>query len=222
MHPVTILSRLVMFALTAAACLWLTSALGPWAAIPVWAAAITAACAAAAFMLHRQAPERITIINRIAGFFLPWGYAIGRGKLVPVVVESCLRWLLLGIAIVILAPQGLAIFNTTPPAPSAAYHPTPLMAGLLLLSWVTAAAILFRLLTFVITRSSPISAGTLPPIVALAGLLIASVMLTLLGRSAAMTWFALAMTAGPILLIGGGYGIVLLIMLTVGGKARWN
>ena len=219
MHPFTILNRLVMVAITAAACLWLTSSLGPWAAIGIWAGAIGLVCAATAFLLRLQPPERITLVNRFAGLVLPWGYTIGRGRLAPIVIESSLRWVLLGAAIIIVAPRGLSIFGI---APAAVYPPGPIMASLLLLSWAVVAALFFRMATFVVNRSIAVNSRTLTMTFGLAVLLIASVAVFLVGRSAATTWLALALTGGPVLVLGGGFGVVLLIVLTVGRNARWH
>ncbi len=227
MFRLNLLSRLPMFALTAGVCLWLAAAIGPWAAIPAWAGVIGSLCTLVAIIMHRQAPEKITMINRIAGLVLPWGYAIGRGKLFPIVLESSIRWTLLGIVIIALAPQGLASLSgfSSSPAPTAAaaaYQIGPVMMILLLASWLIAGAVLFRLLTFVLTRSGRIQPGLLAPIVGISALLVGSILLAACGTNPAMTWLALAVTGGPILFLGGAYGAFLVIVLTIGRNARWN
>lgn len=225
MRLFTLLARLPMFFLTAVACIWLTSKIGPWAAIPAWAGVIGTLCAVVAFIMHRQPPGKITVINRIAGMVLPWGYAIGRGTLFPIVLESSIRWTLLGIAIIALAPRGLASlsgFSSSPAPTTAAYQTGPVMMILLLISWLIAGAILFRLLTFVLARSGRIQPGLLAPIVGISALVVGSILLAAFGTNSGMTWLALTMTGGPILFIGGGYGVFLVIVLTIGRNARWN
>src|SRR5262249_38458976 len=94
--------RLLMIGLIALTCLWLASKTSALGAIGIWAAVIAAVCGGVALLMHVQKPGRITPINYIAGIVLPWGFAIGRGKLLPIVIESALRWLLVGVAVIIL------------------------------------------------------------------------------------------------------------------------
>src|SRR4051812_22532891 len=140
MRPLVILYRLLMFALTGVACIWLSRAVSPWAAVGIWAAGIGALCCAVALLMRLQKPGRVTVVNYLAGIILPWGYKIGRGRLWPIVVESWLRWVLLGVLLVVLTPHGLggitAIGREAPPAPAAEYHRSMTMTVLLLISWI--------------------------------------------------------------------------------------
>src|SRR3989442_716250 len=50
-------------------------------------------------------------------------------------------------------------------------------------------------------------------------MLVASIALSVFGNSVATTSLALAIAGGPPLLVGGGYGLFLVVMLTVGRNA---
>ena len=63
-------------------------------------------CCLVALGMHMQPMGKVGIFNYLAGIVLPWGYKIGRGKLVPIVIESWIRWVLLGAAVVVLAAHG--------------------------------------------------------------------------------------------------------------------
>ena len=151
-----LIQRLFIFALVGAACLWLTARTGPWMAAAIWSGGIAVICVLIALCMHAQAPGRITIVNRIAGLILPWGFAIGRGTLAPIVIESTLRWALLGAAFIVVAQRGMgAAFGLAPASSVTGYQPNPLVLGLLVLSWIIFAAVLFRLITANITRANP-------------------------------------------------------------------
>src|SRR5436309_1309216 len=92
-----VLSRLLMIGFAAYVCTTLTSRTAMWPSIALWALIMAALCGGVALLMKRQAPGRVTAINYLAGIVLPWGYRIGRGKLLPIVIESWFRWLLVGI-----------------------------------------------------------------------------------------------------------------------------
>lgn len=216
MSRYTILSRTFMILLTAFACTTLIARTGAWTAAGIWIATIGLVCGSTALVMRLQPPGRVTPINYIAGIVLPWGYAIGRGRLLPIVLESWFRWALLGGAIVLLAARSRAA--------AAAYHPGPVLTTLLLLSWIVMAAAALRLITHVLTRANdnPIPPGTFGPILAMLGLLAASVALTAFGHTPAHARLALLLTGAPVAVIAGGYGLMMLVMLTFGRHARWN
>jgi hypothetical protein len=213
LNPIALLYRLPMFALTIGACLWLTSRLGPWPALGAWAIGVGILCAASALLLFRQSHGRITWINSLAGQTLPWGYAMGRGRLSVILAESWLRWVLLGLATVILFPGGLSALSA---------DSGTVIAALLLSTWIIGAAVAFRLLAFLVSRSLRPSPATVVPLVIVTALLIASIGLAHFGTSDSAHLYALAITGVPVLIVGGGFGVVLLIFLTVGRKARWH
>jgi len=218
MHLYTILWRLIMFSLTAFVCVWLNKLVPAAAAIGIWAVGVGILCCLVALGMHRQPVGKVTVFNYLAGIVLPWGYKIGRGKLLPIVIESWIRWVLLGAAVVALTAHG---FDSLAPS---GYHRGPVVSTLLLLCWVIDAAVLFRIVTMLAIRANdnPLPPKTFPPILALFGMIVVSAGLVIFGHSAAADRIALLICGGPILLIGGGYGLFLLVMMTAGRKARWN
>ena len=56
------------------------------------------------------------------------------------------------------------------------------------------------------------------PFTALLGMIALSVALATFGHP----WGALAIAAGPIVVLGGGYGLFLAVVLLTGKNARWN
>jgi hypothetical protein len=203
-----IVSRVLMFGLTAVVCAWLTSKFGGLRAMGLWALALAVVCGGTALLMNVQPPGRITPINYLAGVVLPWGYKIGRGKLLPIVVASWLGWVVAGLAVIVLRTR----------------VPGVTMPAMLFASWIIAALVVLRLVTMILTRgnSNPIAPGTLTPIVALGALLIASIAMVIFGRSETWTNLALLLTGGPILFLGGGYLLWLGAVLTIGRNARWN
>jgi hypothetical protein len=223
-HPFKIISRLVMLCLTALTCTWLSKLTGAWIATACWAAILAVLCGGTALLMRAQAPGRVTPINYLAGIVLPWGYKIGRGKLPPIVLCSWLGWLTIGTAAIILTAQGCRPYGAGWSAHPATteYHRGSVVNALLFLSWVIDGAVLVRLVTVISTRSNPIPPGTLKPIAIITLLLLASIALAIFGHGAAQSNLALLLTAGPIVIIGGGYGLMILVMVTFGRNTRWN
>jgi hypothetical protein len=216
-----IVARVVMLAVTVGACRWLTSALGPWKAIGAWALGMAVICAGVALWLDRQPPEQITFVNRLAGYLLPWGYDIGRGKLIPIVITSWIVWVLLGggavFTIGVLARGGRA-GELSAEVPS---H-TTLLTVLLYLAWVIDGAVLMRLVSVSWVRQNPMPPSVIMVMLALTAMILGSAAIKMLGKSAAATKLALAISGGPPLVVGLGYGVFLLVALTMGGHTRWN
>jgi hypothetical protein len=201
-------SRLLMFSLTALACVWLMSRFGAWIAMGLWAAAMAAVCGGTALLMNRQSPERVTPINYLAGFVLPWGYKIGRGKLLPIVGASWLGWVVAGLAVIVLRTR----------------TPGVIVPAMLFASWMIIGAVVVRMVTMLLMRANanPLPPGTFAPILSMIALLVASAAFVVFGRSNAWTNVALLLAGGPIVLIGGGYLLWLGVMLTFGRNARWN
>jgi hypothetical protein len=218
-----IFCRLLMLGVTALVCLRLTSVAGPWLAVGIWVAGIGLLCGVVACLLRLQPPGRVGAINHISAFVLPWGFSIGRGKLLPIVLTSWFGWALLGAAVIVLNAHGYGLHGQGS-IDAAAYHRSGLMTILLLASWIIDGAVALRLITVVATRANdnPMPPGMLRPILAILALLAASITLTVIGHTAGQARLALLLTGGPIVVLGGGYGLWLLFMLTVGRKTRWN
>jgi hypothetical protein len=214
--------RASMIALAALTCIWLASTAGAWAAFGLWIGGTAVICGGVGFLMHAQKSGRVSFINYLAAWVLPWGFKIGQGKLLPIVIESWVRWVLLGIAIfVATAPN----FKHIPSAVAfTEYRPSATIMTLIALSWVIDGAVVLRIATMLVIRAktSPIGPGILRPTVGLALLMTASVVLWLIGHNAMWTTVALLLAGGPIVLIGGGYGLFVLFIVTFGRKTRWN
>jgi hypothetical protein len=93
--------------------------------------------------------------------------------------------------------------------------------ALLVLAWaVDAAALLYVAGVMLANRGS--RPGALLVVAGiLAGMIAASLLLWRAGNPAA-TKLALIIAGGPPLVIGVGYGLFVLLMVTVGRNARWN
>jgi hypothetical protein len=95
----TIIFKAFRVALGVGACLALASALGPWRGFAIWVGGMALICTATAMLMQRQPIGTMGFGNYLAGWTLPWGYRIGRGKLWPIVATSWMIWMLIGVAI---------------------------------------------------------------------------------------------------------------------------
>ena len=198
--------------LAVAVCLPLTANFGAQVAAPVWAAVMLVACTVGAVLLRTSEVGRVTWKNRIAGFLIPWGVRVSGGKLWPIPLVSWVVWMTIGGGVFTLTPgpgvEGLSSGDVR-------------SRVLLGLSWAVAGSVFGYTLVnlsrnFSINSSSGRTLTTLSAVVA--GLIVLSVTLHLFG----FTLFALVVTGGPILLIGGGYGLFVLAVLVFGRNSRWN
>jgi hypothetical protein len=152
---------------------------------------------------------------------LPWGYAIGRGRLLPIALTSWVAWVLVGGAsILVLANVHRAA--GTEPAPA---EDSTTVLILLLTSWLIDGGLLVFLIgraAMMRSASGRLNTSILKPMGFLAAMLAISVSMFLIGRTPALTLLALLVTGTPIVLVGGGYGLFIAVMLTFGRNARWN
>ena len=197
------LKNAVLLIAVAAAAYGLAAELGPSPALLACAAVSAVACVAGAFLLRTSGVGRITWKNRLAGYLIPWGCRLNRGKLWPLPVISWAVW---------TAVCGAAVLLRRDQPPLG-------MRAALVAAWLIDAAALVYLLG-TISQSTPGSrVGSLWKLVAvLTGVLCASVGLYLGGQATA----ALIVGGGPPAVIGGGFGVVLLIFATVGRNTRSN
>jgi hypothetical protein len=197
-----------LIALAVGICGELAARLNPWVVMAIWADAMAVLCSAAAWGLKNAPMGTITWRNKLAGYLLPWGYKLGRGKLVPMTLAAWVIWVLIGLGTVIL---------TAWPAGAAREH--PYTAVMTFLSWIVLGALAVRQIGLIPTFGSHSGRMSLLQSVAVVvALLVASAVLWLTGRAG----WALLVAGGPIAFVGGGYGLFLGVMLTVGRKARWN
>jgi len=193
-----------------------TARFGAVAAIAVAAVMLAAMCGAMGLAMWRQHVGQITLVNYLAPIVMPWGFRIGRGKIAFYMGESWLRWVLMAGGMIFLAARH---FN-----PHAAYHPGVVACVILFLSWVAVGEGALRLITNILTSANdnPLPPGTFPPIVGMIGIVLASAGLTLWGSSAGQFYAAMLLTVGPVAVLCGGYGLMLLVFLTCGRNMRWN
>ncbi len=197
-------------ALAAAVCVLLVRTFGTATAAAVWAGVSLVMAAGGVVLLRTSAVGRVTWKNYLAGYLAPWGVRVGGGKLWPIAVVSWLVWLAVGGGAFALTPE--------------AGEPTGgdiALRVLLGASWAVAGyALGYLLATRVRNFPAGSSSGRRLHLLAgvLAALVAASVALHLIG----FTLPALLVIGGPVLLIGGGYGLFVLVLVVFGRGARWN
>jgi len=94
-------------------------------------------------LLRFSGVGKVSWKNYLCGILLPWGYVIGRGGLLPIVLTSWIVWVLLGMATAVLlgASGGAGATIASPSAGTPTY-----VAALLFVVWgVCGAAILYLL-----------------------------------------------------------------------------
>jgi len=191
----------VLLTAVAAVAYGLTAEFGLWPAFLTCAAVSAVACVAGAILLRTSGIGRVTWRNRLAGYLIPWGWRLNRGKLWPLPVIS---WAVCGVA---------ALLRPVPDQPSLGVR------SALLAAWVIDAAAIVYLLGTIAQTTPGSRVGSLWKLVAaIAGLIGASAGLYLGGQTTA----ALTVADGPPAAIGGGFGLVVLILATVSRNTRWN
>jgi hypothetical protein len=210
------LFRPVMIVVGAAAAYGLATRLGPWAGLAAWAAITAVGCAVGAWLFHTSPLGRANWHNRVAVYFIPWGYRLGRGKLVPIAVAAWLIWMLIGVGAVVIEAWGGATAAGAGMAWTA-LGPHPVLAALLFASWCVYGAIVVWQLGFVIASIGTQSAMRLKFPGVCVGLTAASAALWMAGHPA----WALLVGGGPLAVVGSVYGIWIGLMLT-GGNKSWK
>lgn len=204
--------QFVLIAVAAAVCAWLVSQSGPLTAGVAWAAVALAACGVGTILLRTSPVGRVNWRNRTAAYLVPWGVRIGGGRLWPIPVVSWVVWMTVW--------AGAAVLTPGPGAdPLTGWEIAPRVG--LGAAWAIDGLALGHLLATLPQHFSAASRGgrSLLTIAAvIAGLIGGSLLLHLLG----LTPLAMLVAGGPPLLIGGGYGLFLVVLLTFGRGARWN
>ncbi|VTR94330.1 unnamed protein product [Gemmata massiliana] len=199
------LKRAVLLFAAAAVTCGLATEFGPWPAALSWATVSAIGCSTGAFLLRTSEVGRITWRNHLAGYLIPWGWRLNGGRLWPVPLISWAVWTAVGGAALLLQPV------EEPPAIWARVG--------LFTAWAIDTAVLMYLLGTIAQATSRSRVGSLRKILAvIIGVLGASLGLYLGGFTTA----ALIVAGGPTLVIGGGFGLVVLIFVTVGRNTRWN
>jgi len=172
------------------------------AALGVWALFCALACLVGAAAIASQPLETSTLAGRLGGLVVRWGFDAAGGRLPGAAAISWLLWCVLGGAVI--------AFTHGAGDPLRQGMVAAWAADLLGLGFVLAAA--------AARRGQGTVGALLPPAAVLAGVLVTGAALWMAGAR----WAALAVTAAPPVLVGGGYGPFVLVILLFGRNARWN
>jgi len=183
------------------------SRLPPLAAFAVWAVVMGGLCLLGVYLISRQPLETATRAGLVGYLVAHWGWRAGGGRLPGAAMISWLVWLVVG-----GAAMGI-------------YHGRgDIWRCLLVLSWLVLTLALMYLLGQMIIAQCELSFrpnGLFKLAAALVLILIASIGLSLVRQPWAQS-MALAIAGGPVVVVGGGYGLFVLLIFTVGRNARWN
>jgi hypothetical protein len=223
MHILIRLLKYLAWLALAAACATLATRFGPWKGLAAFALSMAILCVTVAGIVHRQPPQTITLANYLMGFILPWGYRIGRGKLRPIVLTSWTIWVLIGLAIALAINARIDASGIATSFPASSPRSATMMT-LLALAWLIDGGVLLRCVGLLTTSTNRAHmTRSLGPLMALLiAILATSIALVTLTNSPTAASLALLIAGGPPLLVGGGYGLFILVMLTAGRNARWN
>jgi hypothetical protein len=203
------LFKLIGWIVMGAAAAWIGRSFPLRTALLAWGALSGIMCAIGGFAIASQPVGTPTIFGRFGALFVQWGFRASHGRLVPAVLISWLFWIVAGSAVILMLSWRADRRQL-----------------LLALSWgVDALALLYVAGVILANRTptTPATPGSLLVLVAvLAGMLVSSLALWGMSGSPAAMRTALLIAGGPPLLIGGGYGLFVLLMMTVGRNARWN
>lgn len=186
----------------------LTHRFGPVIGMAIAAGAAAAASLVAALLLRWSPVGRVTWLNHLAGFFMPWGARFGLGALWQFAVGSGVIWGLLALigTMLALAPAG-----------------TPdVCVWLLGAAWlVDGIGMAFVAGSIVQTRESLASRANRSM------LAIVAVLLGVFAISSAALYLgtpvmAIVFAAAPIVLLGVPFGLFVIFIVTQGKNMRWH
>jgi hypothetical protein len=170
-----------------------------------------------ALLLRGSAVGKVTWRNYTAGWLLPWGYTLGRGQLKGIALVSGSLWTLLAAGAIYVSTTATAADSSAAPGAPAA----SISAWWLLLAWVVDGGCLLYLLGQSLKNSLRGSSAGIrlrKLLLALVAMLVGSLVLQLFGY----TGLAVLVAGGPPLVLGGTYGLFLLMLLCLGRNAHWN
>ena len=175
-------------------------------ALLAWTVLVANLCIGGAVLLARQPIGVSTVMGRVGGSLVRWGFRAGRGQLVPAVAISWLIWTVLGSSVI-----SLTFFRAEP------------KSMLMLLAWTIDVMALFYVSGLVLVNRG--SGGRVPGsllvvVVALVVVIGVSVFSWHLADTDAAETTALALAGGPLALLGIGYGIMLAMMVGRGHRAN--
>ncbi len=174
-------------------------------ALLYWAAVSLAACVLGALAIASQSVGQPTLAGRFGSSVVRWGFRATQGRLWGATIISWLLWLVIGSAVILgIRAQGNLPYR------------------MMLLAWTVDFGILCYLLgVWLMNRGSGMH-SLLTMAAILIGMIAVSGTLWFANGSDAARKTALMVGGGPPLVIGTGYGLFLLVVMTVGRNARWN
>lgn len=217
-----IVKRIILVALAAALAWALLRQVGAMRFLALWIPACGVATGLGALLLKTSTTGKITWKNWAAGYLMPWGYKLGRGRLGWIIVISWIIWSLIGVAVVV--QQVLSAAPPTIPTTAPSDVPSAIWSWLLLAAWAAnGAAVLYLLGTLVNNfKLSSTSGKSLLKIMALlVAVTAASVALHFNGYARV----AVLVAAAPLLFVGLIIGALVSMVAIAGlsGKPiRWN
>ena len=181
--------------------------------------ALAVALPTAGALLLRTVPvSKMDWRNHLAGWLMPFGYVLGRGKLGAIAAWCAVIWFALAACGVLLTQPTIA----APQAPAVAAAAGPSWSWpALVAGWLVLGTAFVHLLTTLRKNFSPGSQSgrSLVKIMAvIVGLAGASVALHVSG----FTGTAALVALGPPAAVGTLFGLWVLMLLTLGRNARWN
>lgn len=215
---VSLFLRILRHTLPAAIGWFLGRELGVGAALAICAALAIVLPTTGALLLNSLKVGQVDWRNYAAGWLMPFGYSLGRGKLVGMVIACAAIWFAISVAGVLLSQPGLltptAPAATTPAAPSGWAWPT-LIAG-----WVVLGAIFVHMLGTLHKNFSGSSSGG-RELRKLLGFVVVLVAVSALLHVFGSTRLAALVAIGPPAAVGGLMGLWVLMILIIRPK-RWN
>lgn len=207
-----LIHRVILIALPACASVFLAARLGAWAAAAVWSLGMLIACCVTGLLLSRQPVGTHNAINALAGWLLMWGWRLTQGALARMVAVSWLVWVLLGVGAIALAVAG---------EPDGLSNSSLGLRGLLYLIWLILGwGVLYLLGVMVSNRR--VNPPLVVPTLILVGLIAGSAAMYFRAPSRGTLISAVLLAGGPIVVIGVGYGLFMVVLLIAGRKTRWR
>jgi hypothetical protein len=211
--------RAILIVLAVIAVWRLGLVLGGGRALVVWAAIWAIACGMATLLLWTSTTDKVTWKNRLAGYLIPWGGRLNGGMLWPIPVISWLVWMAIGGATVwllVIDPKG----ETGNVVMDAAWGGRLKQIGLLI-AWIIDGTALLYVLGLPGTAGSwKSSNGRL--LLKVSGVILGIIAASLVMYAMGASGLALMVAGLPPLVLGVGYGLFTLLIVSLGRKARWH
>jgi hypothetical protein len=193
----------------------LTHRIGPIPTVAAVCLGMGIICATVAILLRRVPMRKVTLVNYAAGIFLPFGYFIGKGKLLPIVITSWIVWSIAAAVSAFAAAKG---YDPRVVASDGQRHVTSTLV-LLVIFWIIDGFAILYLSRTIATRLNIRSAAARQLFLMIC-LLVAMIAVSAVLWSYGFGVLAVLIAGGPISFVGGSYGLYLAVVLIT--KPRWN